>query len=361
MDISKIDKNLKVESSIKKDGLVWFDASESPFKIYGAYSTNPYMRIPDEVAKNTNDGVSGLNFHTAGIRVRFRTDSPFIAIKAVYHGISLFSHMPLTGTSGFDLYRYHEGAQQYVATFIPPADSRNGYESVVDVCCGMSDYIINFPLYNHVDKLYIGLYAEAKFEASAEYKFQNPIVFYGSSITQGGCASRPGNCYQNLLSQKLDFDYINLGFSGSARAEDAIAEYMAGLNMSMFISDYDHNAPNVEHLEKTHYKLYETIRKKHSDIPYIMISKPNINFIPFSDASPRVADSERRKVIMESYVKAMNNGDNNVYFVDGASIFSYDNFDSCTVDRTHPNDLGFYEFQKALYPIFKKLLHNDFK
>lgn len=355
MDISKIDKNLKVESSISKDGLVWLDASESPFRIYGAYSCNPYMRLPEDVAKNTNEGVAGLNFHTAGIRVRFRTDSPFIAIKAVFNSLTRFPHMPLAGTGGFDLYRWHGGIQRYVKTFTPPVDTKNSFESIVDLPNKMCDFVLNFPLYNSVNKLYIGVHSDAVFEEPAKYINDKPIVFYGSSITQGGCASRPGNCYQNMLSQKLDFDYINLGFSGSGRGEDAIAEYMSTLDMSIFVSDYDHNAPTTEHLRNTHYKLYETIRAKHPDIPYIMISKPDVDLVPYNSSAE--GNLKRQCVIMESYLKAKSNGDENVYFIDGTSIFSYDNADSCTVDGTHPNDLGFFEFQRALFPILKKLLH----
>lgn len=355
MDVSKFDKNLAVETSIKKDNIVWFDAADAPFKIYGAYSCNPYMRLPDDIAKNTSQGVAHLNYHTAGIRVRFRTDSPFIAIKAEWGGQTKFPHMPATGVYGFDLYRWHGGVQRYIKTFVPPVNSPKGYESVVDLPNKMCDFVLNFPLYNNVDRLYIGVNSDSSFEEPAEYINDKPIVFYGSSITQGGCASRPGNCYQNLLSQKLDFDYINLGFSGGGRGEDVIAEYMSSLDMSIFVSDYDHNAPNAEHLRNTHYKLYETIRAKHPDIPYIMISMPDVDLVPYNGSVD--SNLDRQNVIMESYIKARANGDKNVYFIDGTSIFSYDNADSCTVDGCHPNDLGFYEFQRALFPIFKKLLH----
>ena len=354
MDISKIDKNLKVETEIKRDNLIWLDASQSPFKVYGAYSCNPYSRLKKEVADKTNDGVAGLNFHTAGIRVRFRTNSPFIAIKAFFPRLTRFPHMPITGTSGFDLYKYSDGVQHYIKTFTPPVDANNGYESIVDLPNTMSDFVLNFPLYNKVDRLLIGVSSDCLFEEPASYINEKPVVFYGSSITQGGCASRPGNCYQNLLSQKLNFDYVNLGFSGSGRAEDIITEYMAEMDMSIFVSDYDHNAPNIEHLKNTHYKMYETIRKKHPDIPYIMLSMPNIDIAPYIPA--KKAETNRRSVIMESYVKALQNGDENVYFVDGASLFS-DNFDSSTVDGCHPNDLGFYFFSKMLYPVIKKLLY----
>ena len=354
MDISKIDKNFKVESEITRENLVWLDASQSPFTVFGAYSCNPYTRLNVDVANKTNEGVAGLNYNTAGIRVRFRTNSPFIAIKAEFPGLTQFAHMPLTGTSGFDLYRYCNGIQHYLKTFVPSTTSYNGYESIVDLPHEMCEFVLNFPLYNSVDRLYIGVHSDAIFEEITPYHNKKPVVFYGSSITQGGCASRPGNAYQNLLSQKLNFDYINLGFSGSGRAEDIIAEYMADLDMSIFVSDYDHNAPDIEHLRNTHYKLYETIRKKYPEIPYIMLSMPDIDTVPYMPEKWNI--TLRRAVIMESYTKAIACGDKNVYFVDGPSIFG-DNFDSCSVDGCHPNDLGFYGFSKALYPLLKKLLY----
>ena len=112
----------------------------------------------------------------------------------------------------------------------------------------MRSFVINFPLYTDVCELYLGLEESAKVEAAPDYEIKVPVVYYGSSITQGGCASRPGTSYQAIISRRLNCDYVNLGFSGNAKGEPAIAEYIAGLEMSVFVYDYDHNAPNPEHL-----------------------------------------------------------------------------------------------------------------
>ncbi len=234
---------------------------------------------------------------------------------------------------------------------MPPEDAVQGYESVRDVPCQMTDYIINFPLYNNVSSLHIGVSRTAQFETPASYRDVPPVVFYGSSITQGGCASRPGNCYQNFLSRWLNLDYINLGFSGNGKAEDTIVQYMNALPMSVFVSDYDHNAPTPEYLQNTHYKMYETIRKAHPTLPYIMISKPD-----FNPHDPRTDDIERRRIVMESYCRAVANGDNHVYFIDGAALFSGFERDACTVDGVHPNDLGFYRMAQGIYPVLKDIL-----
>ena len=212
----------------------------------------------------------------------------------------------------------------------------------------MTDYVLNLPLYNDVSHLQIGVREGSRFETPKKYANEQPVVFYGSSITQGGCASRPGNCYQNFLSRELNLDYVNLGFSGSGRAEDIMIEYLSGLEMSVFVSDYDHNAPNAEYLAATHEKLYRGIRAKHPNIPYVMITRP--------DCRDSSSATDRRRVVMKTYETALSEGDRNVYFLDGATIFAGDEYDACTVDGTHPNDLGFYRFFKALLPIFEEII-----
>jgi hypothetical protein len=132
---------------------------------------------------------------------------------------------------------------------------QDGYESVIRFETRRKREItINFPLYSSVSALYIGLEENAVVEPSAGYKNKKPMVFYGSSITQGACASRPGNSYANIVSRTLGIDHINLGFSGNAKGEQTMADYIASLDMSVFVYDYDYNAPDPEHLQNTHQK-----------------------------------------------------------------------------------------------------------
>ncbi|MBQ7346400.1 MAG: hypothetical protein IJW55_00430 [Clostridia bacterium] len=350
MDISKIDTNFSLPSNVKKEDIVWYDAADDPFVICGAVRKDPYLRMPDEVAKAVSTGVHELCRNTAGVRARFCTDSPYIAIRCEWDKQSRMTRMAFCGICGFDLYSMSEKGrrQSYIKTFAPHISCEHGYESVLDVNGEMTDYVLNFPLYNNVSKLYIGVQQGSMFQAPMKYSNELPVVFYGSSITQGGCASRPGTCYQNFLSRALDMDYVNLGFSGCGRAEDAMIDYLASLRMSVFVSDYDHNAPSTEHLENTHKKLYRSIRAKHPDVPYIMISRP--------DFWNRPDDCARRSIVMKTYQTALASGDQNICYLDGASIFAGDEYDACTVDGTHPNDLGFYRFFKALLPIFEKIL-----
>lgn len=337
MKIGDIDKNLAVSSKLELNDVVWFEAKDDPIRVYGlavCHKGDVFRRMPQDVADRTNDGVRYLNLNTAGGRVRFRTNSPYVAIKAVMPDNGTMPHITMTGQSGFDLYAGDNGEQHYVGSFIPGGRD-HGYESQKPTDGMLHTYTINMPLYDPVEELYIGLAADAELEAPEPYRFDKPVVYYGSSITQGGCASRPGNAYQSMISRQQDLDFVNLGFSGNGRAEQVICDYMAALDPLVFVSDYDHNAPTPEYLASTHYNLYETFRRSHPTTPYIMVSKPD--FSPFSEQ-----DVRRLAIIRESYDRAVAAGDRHVYFVDGSHLFDGELRDSCTVDGCHPNDLGFF-------------------
>ena len=359
MHISDIDKNLKVVSVVDKPDVVWYDARDKKFRLYGSLDENKdcFRRFPQEVSQKVSEGVDILARNTAGMRLRLKTDSPYIALHVEWDIQCIFSHMPMSGSSGFDLYRVNDdGSSDFVFMFMPPYPSPDGYESIIDTPFGMRDYIIDFPLYNNVTKLYVGFKEGSSFDVPAEYRISKPVVFYGSSITQGGCASRPGNAYQSMLSRALDFDFINMGFSGCCLAEDVMCEYLAGLSMSCFVSDYDHNTPSYEHLENTHWKLYETIRKRNPDLPYVFMSKPDVRSAYQWNYEYSL---QRRDLIIANYEKAKASGDENVYFIDGFALFNDDETCSATVDTCHPNDMGFYFYYRDMKPVLKKILYGE--
>ena len=328
--IEKIDKNFEVKS-VSSDGMIYFNCMEKPFEVYGLISSeNGFLRMPQTVADSVNDGVKKLNCNTAGGRVRFVTDSRQISIRAKMRSIGKMPHFALTGSAGFDLYAH-------------------GYESVLQLSSsGEREITINFPLYSGVVSLEIGLCAGSSLKRASGYAIRRPVVYYGSSITQGGCASRPGSSYQSIISRRLGCDFVNLGFSGSARGEDAMAEYISGLSMSAFVYDYDFNAPNKEHLQNTHARMFQTVRQKNPELPVIMLSCPNSKL---NDVF-----RYRRDVIMRTYIDARNSGDDNVYFIDGEKIFSIFGGDGGTVDNCHPNDLGFACMAKAVGDVLYNIL-----
>ena len=357
-DISKIDKNFAVKSVETGNDTVFFNVLEEPFKIYGLLfpenEDDVFHRMPYDVAKKINEGVDTLNHHSAGGRVKFRTNSPYVIIRSKEPAIYRSAHFTLCGSAGFDIYKDVDGETVYINSFMPPVDMKDGYESKIETgLTEESDITIHFPLYSRVKNLEIGIAVGSTLKTAADYKYDVPVVYYGSSITQGGCASRPGMAYQNIISRELDCDHINLGFSGSAKAEDVIAEYIAGLKMSVFVYDYDHNAPSVEHLEKTHYKMFKTVRTKNPELPIIMVSAPN--------GRPNATWLQRRDVIKASYERALAEGDKNVWFIDGSEMMKFPGGNEATVDNCHPTDLGFRRMADVIGAIVKEALEKVYK
>lgn len=350
-DISKIDPHLAVKEAIGKDDIVLLDPREEPFTLYGVYyEDGAYRRMPNSVAETVNDGVRDLAMNTAGGRVAFKTNSPYVALSCKRPSCWRMPHMALTGSAGFCLYLKEDGEYNYYGTFVP-TNSMAGYESVLDFPdAGEREVVIYFPLYCPISECMIGIQKDASLEKWSGYKYEKPMVFYGSSITQGGCASVSGNDYIGRLSRRFDANYINLGFSGSAKAEDTMLDYLASLDMSIFVYDYDHNAPTIEHLENTHYKGYRRIRDAHPNLPIVMASRPAY------DTARDSSVHRRHDIIKGNYERARAEGDTNVYFVDFAKECPRFFRDGCAVDGSHPTDLGFYFMFLAFGKEIEKIL-----
>lgn len=346
------DKNFRIESNIEIDGLKYYNALDSRFTIDGIrWENDTFTRLPQHVISQVRGNLVELAPCTAGGRVRFVTDSPYIAIYVKIRDCTLnhIPNSPLTGTVGLDLYERKNGSQQYLGSFIPPADFSGEYESVLQLGRREKrEYVINMPFFSGVYELYIGLDEKAVIDPPTAYAHPTPVVFYGSSITHGGCASRPGNTYPTILSRMLDTDYINLGFAGGARGEDAIANYIAGLKMSCFVYDYDHNAPNCEHLQNTHEKMFQTIRKAQPSLPILILSRPKFHLTP--------DEKKRLSIIQATYENAIQAGDKNVYFIPGHKLIAKDVIETATVDNVHPNDSGFLSMAQVVRKVLEKVI-----
>ena len=346
--LTEIDKNF-IPATIDKQDYLFRDCREEPFRIYGLIWPNEedpfFTRMPRKVAKTVNDGVLSLCNCTAGGRVRFKTDSATVAIRAKMHNIYRGDHFPMTGSSGFDLYA--DGI--YRGTFRPPFEITDGFESRVDLRGkGMREILIHMPLYSGVISLEIGIEPGSVLLPAEEYKYKTPVVYYGSSITQGGCASRPGNSYQNIISRKLDCDHLNLGFSSGALAEHVMIDYLASLPMSVFVMDYDHNASTPEYLEETHEMMYRRFRAARPEVPMILVTMPKVT----------ATDNSRRRwrTIRNTYEKAKAEGDDKIWFVDGHDMMALLGDDGGLVDDCHPNDLGFLCMARAIGEAVKEAM-----
>lgn len=345
MDIAKIDKNFAVDTEIDKTGLKFYSVDEPPFRLYGVIREgDDYVRLPKAIAETVSSGVKELNHNTAGGRVRFVTDSKKIAIIARFSSAAQSVHMPFSAKAGVDIYI----GNRFEGTFLPPASLPNlAFESLKNFDEGEKLVTLNFPLYGSLCELFVGVEEGATVTSAPDHKYESPVVYYGSSITQGGCASRPGMSYQAMLSRWLDCNHTNLGFSGNAKGEKEIVDYMASLDMSVFVCDYDHNAPTKEHLAATHEPLYRAVRAAHPEMPIIFITRPSV--LTSADRLPRL------EIIKATYDKAVAEGDKNVWFLDASEFFPFDSNEH-TVDNCHPTDLGFYLMAKGIEPALREAL-----
>lgn len=348
------DKNMIVNASIGDVDVEMYEIRQEPFEVYGFYDhkNQPwYIRMPDEVSSEVNEGVSYAAKETSGGRVRFSTDSEYIAIRAeMGHVRSCGTYANLLRMAGFDIYVDDENRSRFAGVLPPPSDVSDGYEQIAKFGTKkMRSITINFPTHSRVKNLYIGLKPGSKLGKGMPYRNEKPIVCYGSSITHGTDAVRPGLTYPHMLSRALNLNVYNLGFSGSCKGERRMAEYIADMDMSAFILDYDHNAPTSEHLERTHKPFFEIVRAKHPTLPIIMLTRPSI----YPDSA---VDQRNREIIRRTYDEARASGDENVYFIDGGEYFKGYGYDDCIADGLHPNDMGFRAMADAILVYLREIV-----
>ena len=345
-DITEIDKNFKADVSF--ENMTTYNVLSAPFEIKGVtFDGEKFVRIPKQVAKSVSEAVSALYSNTSGGRIRFRTTSGKITLTAILPNLTNFTHMPKSGSSSFDLYNGDDYRGFFACDYKAYEKELYKGSATLDLKTNdIHDITINFPLYNDVAAVYISLENDCILEKPLTEKYETPIVYYGSSITQGGCASHACNAYQNIISRRLSTNFVNLGFSGGCLAELNMIDYLATLDMSIFVYDYDHNAQSYEFLQKTHEQGFKRFREKRPNTPVVMITSADIS----------TNRQERINVIRTTYENAVKSGDKNVYFINGDDIYKAVGKEFCTVDKCHPNDLGFYCMANAIEPMIKRIL-----
>lgn len=346
-NISDIDHNFSV--AFHDSGLDYFDVFGSPELIYGLIVQNDsFCRIPKETARQINGQVEVFSAVTSGGRMRFRTDSRTVALQFSFAETFTSSNLSTLASCGFDLYERLGECWQFRGCFLPPDDlsvTQNGTLQLPST--GMHELLIHFPLYAEIKSLALGLQSGSSF---FPFPYSNgSFVIYGSSITQGGCASRPGNCFSSIVSRRLDMDYVNLGFSSGARGEPAMAEYLCERPCDILVLDYDHNAPNAEYLAKTYEPFFRMIRERRPTLPIVLMSAP-VAHIELGEWK------QRRDIIHKTYRYAIDRGDDKVWFLDGSMVFSNAFREECMVDQWHPADIGMTGIADALCGLMKKIL-----
>lgn len=210
------------------------------------------------------------------------------------------------------------------------------------------------PLYAPVTLLAVGVDDGAEVGPPEPYRPKLPVVYYGSSITQGGCATRPGLAYPAILSRMLGTDFVNLGFSGNGQGEPEVAAFVAEIAASCFVLDWTVNCESVEQARERYLPFYRAIRERHPDAPVIMVTP--IGFISERYEPDKVAWHEGlREVVRKAFVRARADGDRRLTLVEGQTLLSPDDEDGY-VDGTHPNDIGFLRMAERLRPVLRAAL-----
>ncbi len=347
------------DTTITLGNPVFIDCKNAPFKIYGV-NKDTFARMPVDVAKRVSPSVEHSSQTSNGGRLRFRTDSDYVVVHAKIKDVSPNFQQAKSDACGIDMLA-KTGKDWFVpGTCIPSqGDGKDyiEYRTRFDKSFKMKEILLHFPIETRIESLSIALREGSVLEEPTEYKNTNPVVFYGSSITFGACASKPSNTYCAMVSRMLDTDFINLGFGGACKAEDSMIDYLKNLKMSVFVYDYDHNAPTPEYLEQTHFRGYCRFREKQPDTPVIFASKPDYSYDIFT--YDKDVNKVRRRIIMKSYEQALKLGDKNVSFVDGKKIYPKDVSPFCSVDGCHPNDLGYMYMAKAFSKAIREFIEKD--
>lgn len=265
-------------------------------------------------------------------------------------------HMPSTGESGFDCYIGNFGKMKYLTTTKFPVGSKNFEFTFFEFKeRKIRNITLYFPLYNGVKEVLIGLENRSTVLPPQPFKKKGRIIVYGTSITQGGCTSRPGMAYTNIISRKLGIEFINLGFSGSGKGEPEMAKLITHIeNPICYILDYEPNCMGLKYYRKTLPEFIKILRKANKNIPILVISHIPVaaeNF--YNDV--KKAQQDRKKFEIRLIKKLRKKGDKKLYFKDKYHLLGRD-FYECTVDGVHPNDLGFMRMANAITPVIKKIL-----
>ncbi len=287
---------------------------------------------------------------TAGIRIEFETDAEEMGVKVVYKEVESYPWFSLTGSSGIDVY---EGEKEicWLSTVYPKSGGDGQKcEKMISLPGKESSHITMYlPTYASIAELYVGFPGGTMISSIENSDTEKPIVFYGSSITQGCSASRPGTTFPAIVSRYLGRDYINLGFSSSCKGEAGMADMIAEMNMSALVIEFDHNAKTAEELEAAYFDFYKIIREKNEDIPIVLLSR-----ISGGISCTLEETRERDKVISDVYEKALSLGDEQIYFIDGCTLSGFEERELLLADDRHPNDLGMKLIADALIEVLSE-------
>ena len=335
----------------------WVNARDLDVEGKGWADTKSFFdRLPSKAEGVVPHSVWDLSHDSAGLVVRFRSDATTIQSRWTVTSSRLaMPHMPATGVSGLDLYvKADDGRWRWLGVGQPQDGKVNTSNLVSGLPAGTREFLLYLPLYNGVSAVELGVPQGRVIEKSAARAegSRKPIVFYGTSITQGGCASRPGMAHTAILGRRLDRPVINLGFSGSGRMEPEMAALLAELDPAVYVLDC---LPNMtaDEVAKRVEPFVRTLRKAHRETPIVMAEDrfySNSKVLP----GPRKHNNDNHAALKIAYNHLLADGIQGLYYLPGALQLGDDGED--TVDGSHPTDLGFLRMADAFTPVLTKAL-----
>lgn len=340
-----------ISHSAKKGNYKYFSYKDFNLEGFPWYEADGRLyRLPLDIINDFNPNMQEIAKSTSGGLIRFRTNTSKMAVYAKYDFKRENECMQQSVDAGFDLYIVKDGEYEFAANFRPNlGENFLDMEKIVSTDGKMCECILYFPLFSWVRELEIGIEKDAVIEKSQDKK-DKKILFYGSSVTHGGTACRPGLTYPAILSRMLEAEFINLGYAGNCKGEEIIAQKISNLKFDAFVMEYDHNEADPNELKRKHESFFKIIMQTHKDIPVVFMSRPDFSH------SVNLRTEEFKNVVKTTYQNAINNGDNNVYFIDGRKIFDGKNRSDFSSDKIHPNDMGFYVIAENLYDILNDKL-----
>lgn len=335
------------------EGLAWHDVAKWGVEGKGWTDTaRNYDRLPAKAEKTVRKAVWDLSRHSAGMLARFETDA-----TAIYARCSLLSanlampHMPATGVSGLDLYaRDAEGRDRWLAV-TRPTQQRMELRVVAGVDPGRRLYTVYLPLYNGVESLEIGVDAKAAFQPVAPRK-EKPIVFYGTSIMHGACASRPGMSIPGIVGRRLNLPVINLGFSGNGVMEPEVGALLAELDPCLYAIDCLPNMQAAQVAERAE-PLVRQLRKTRPGTPILLVEDRTYTYAPFQKGA-RDRHVGSRAELRKAHEKLAASGVKGLGYLEGEALLGDDG--EAATDGSHPSDLGFVRYADAYEKAIRGLL-----
>lgn len=345
-----------------KNMINWIDPIKcKDLNIYGFYwlqEDQIYNRLPKSsfaTLETVCPNINNLATNTSGGQIHFYTNSSKLIVKATISDKVGTSQMTGVARGGFDCYfgDSYDNLKFYASSAFDIETIEYEY-TFFENEPGTKLVVINFPLYIGVNRLELGFASDSFLKKPDRFNPRERIVIYGTSITQGGCASRPGLSFTNILSRRQKREFINFGFSGNAFGEIEIAKIIASIDQaSMFMIDYEANGGTNGKLEMTLEAFIKTIRTKHQTTPIVVMSRIKY-LLDDLHSEMNKKRTEIRKFQEQTVKRFQKNGDDQIYFIDGSKLLGKD-YHEYTVDSIHPNDLGFMkmaeEIEKKIKPI----------